>query len=149
MLLWKKSLQINPQWKKLWQIAHICFAPILCPRCCSRLQCPIYFGNKQTKKKELTFKIYLCSYVLNWKNGLIVGLRDSLGMLSSQRQTLGENCENNNNNNNNNSLYLLGAYSILSTVQNASIWKFSIIHGPMYSHSSYLMCSTFSWQTLK
>ena len=64
----KKSLQINAQWNKLWQIAHICFAPILCPRCCSRLQYPIYFGNKQIKKKELTFKIYLCSYVLNWKN---------------------------------------------------------------------------------
>lgn len=60
-------------------------------------------------------------YVLNWKNGLIVGLKDSLGMFSSQRETHGENYENNNNNSNKNSLYLLGAYSMLRTVQNASV----------------------------
>ena len=59
-------------------------------------------------------------YVLDWKNGLIVGLKDRLGMLSSQRETHGENYENNNNSNKN-SLYLLGAYSMLGTVQNAII----------------------------
>ena len=62
-------------------------------------------------------------------------------MLSSQRETLGENCENNNNNYN--SLYLLGAYSMLGTVQNASICR--IFHHLWFEVFPQLLSDVFNF----